>query len=323
MKDLISVIIPVYNVDPYLEDCLESIINQEYDNLEIILVDDGSTDRSGLICDEYAEKDKRIKVFHKENGGLSDARNFGLDIATGEYISFIDSDDYILSNYFSYLEQLISADNADIAVCQFIYVDEKGAFCELGGDRINETIIGNTNCMQYFLYSEAIDTTAWRKLFRRSLFINSGISFPKGRYHEDIFTTYKLIGRCNVIAVGSECLYAYRKRESSIVNSHFSPKRLDAIDGYVECYDYINTYYPQFRFKVSQNIINSIIVYGVKMLNSNVSASQYLSSFQSLFRKHVLNYLRSAKSIPNYIYAILGSINIRLLLYVSNIKNKY
>ena len=182
----ISIIVPVYNVEKYLKKCIDSIINQTYKNIEIILVDDGSKDSSGRICDEYIEKDKRIVTIHKKNGGLSDARNEGIKKATGKYLSFIDSDDYIEENMIGNLYKSIIENDSDISTCakiieysnKKIIKNNKSNFC-----------INNNEAMKRMLTFDEIDTSACDKLFKKDLFLN--IKFPVGRYYEDIITKEK------------------------------------------------------------------------------------------------------------------------------------
>lgn len=234
----ISVIIPVYNVEKYLKRCIESVINQTIKDLEIILVDDGSTDSSGRICDEYAKKDKRIKVIHKENGGLSDARNAGLDIARGYYISFVDSDDYIDNNMIEKLYYGCTKNNTDIAICDKILELENGKkfkekmynnSCELNQKETYENIL---------LYSPSV----WNKLFKRELFTD--IRFPKGKLYEDIITTNKLIDKSNKTFYVEGTYYHYIQRQNSIVHKNFNINKLDYINNAKELYEFILKRYP-------------------------------------------------------------------------------
>lgn len=218
MNPLISVIVPIYNVEPYLRPCLDSVLNQTYTNLELILVDDGSTDGCAALCDEYAAKDPRVRVIHKANGGLSSARNAGLDTARGEYISFIDADDGVSPRF---LELLLSA-GADIAQCGF------SRFCTL------ETQAKFSPCspreMTLRLHADAngVYTVVWNKLFRRALL--DGLRFPEGRLHEDEFFTWQTYWRAKSCAVTDTTLYYYRPRQGSIMAEGFKPQSLDAVD---------------------------------------------------------------------------------------------
>ena len=228
---LVSIIVPIYNVEQYLRECIDSIIKQTYKNLEIILVDDGSPDNCGQICDEYAKKDDRIKVIHKENGGLSSARNAGLDIATGEYISFIDSDDYVSNNFIEELYSLCIKCDADIAECDFVKFTDKIEVQKK--DKVIEKY--STIEMQEQIYTENYIKTivVWNKLYKKYLY--EKLRFPQGKINEDEFTTYKVFdSSLKNIAVTSEILYYYRYNENSIMGKKFNEKRLDVLEAYEE-----------------------------------------------------------------------------------------
>ena len=225
---VISIIVPVYKVEKYLEKCILSILHQTFKNFELILVDDGSPDNCPAICDEYAKKDNRIIVIHKNNGGLSDARNAGLSIAKGKYIGFVDSDDYIEQNMYELLLDKIVLKNADMAVCNYKYVDEQYQSIDnrnanmpindeiLGVDEYFNRLIGK--CGWYYV-------PAWNKLYSKSIFDN--IKFPKGKQHEDEFLIHHIVYRCNSIVCLRQSLYNYVQRSSSIMNQKFNPKNMD------------------------------------------------------------------------------------------------
>ena len=212
-KPLVSVIIPIFKVEQYLSRCVDSVIEQTYMNLEIILVDDGSPDRCPEICDEYALKDSRIKVIHKPNGGLSDARNAGIEIAKGGYLSFVDSDDVVHSQMIEYLmKPLIENNELKISECRFKRFESDQ---ELIGyvPNIKESIVFPYRL--YFLKRNL--TVAWGKIFEKSLF--ERVKFPYGRLHEDEFTTYKLIYDARSVSCTDSQLYLYRQRKGSIISS--------------------------------------------------------------------------------------------------------
>lgn len=226
MNSKISVVLPIYNVEKYLERCLESVINQTYRNLEIILVDDGSTDCSGQICDDYAAKDERIRVLHKVNGGLSDARNEGAKIATGEYLTYIDSDDYVMLTYVEYLYGLIEKYGTQIALCTHTVVFETGKKVPIGNG--DDELLSAEACMERMLYHDVIDTSAWAKIY--SIDLAKKITYPKGKLFEDIGTTYKFFLESGQIACGYEPQYFYIVRKNSIVTGAFNLKKLDMLE---------------------------------------------------------------------------------------------
>ena len=217
-KPLISVIIPIYKVEEYIHKCIDSVISQTYTNLEIILVDDGSPDRCGEICDEYARVDNRIKVIHKENGGLSDARNVGIEFATGSYITLLDSDDWIENKYIEKLYELLKVKKADISVCNFVKtyneniskVEDKVFIHEFSNIEALEELTG-----KYYLQM----VVAWGKLYKKELFEN--IRYPLGKTHEDEFTTHKLLYKASKIVFTTEPLLYYRQRKDSIMGAGF------------------------------------------------------------------------------------------------------
>lgn len=210
---LVSIIVPVYNVEKYLAECIESILNQSYENIEIVLIDDGATDSSGKICDAYAKKDSRIRVIHKVNGGLSSARNKGIEESCGSYLAFIDSDDKIHEDFVANLMRYITEDY-DIVQCAYARVYEDGTLIPC-----NQCCISDKGkaAQKYFLGKqgnpEPFDV-AFNKIYRRKLFQN--ISYPIGRVHEDIATTYRLFYEAKNIKTIPDILYYYRIRPGSI-----------------------------------------------------------------------------------------------------------
>lgn len=237
---MISVIVPVYKVEAYLDECVQSIVNQTYRDLEIILVDDGSPDHCGAMCDAWAAKDSRIKVIHKENGGLSDARNVGLDIASGEYIAFVDSDDWIMSDMYEKLLTAMKKESADISACNILscFPDRERAYgCE-------EYTVGDSEKILSMLYDDTVySVSAWNKLYRRELW--EDLRFPVGKICEDAFTTYLLVDKAERIVQIPDALYCYRIRENSIMTSAFSAKRMDEEEAWRYNYEFIDHHYPE------------------------------------------------------------------------------
>lgn len=226
MKPLISVILPIYNVAQFLPRCMESVCSQTYDNLEIILVDDGSPDDCGDICDKYAEKDNRIVVVHKQNGGLSDARNKGAEIANGEYITFIDSDDYVTDTYVEYLYSLIEKYHTRMSLCTHTVVFEKGNNIIYGNGK--DEVLTTEICLERMLYDDVINTSAWAKLYETEMVRK--FPYPVGKLFEDIATTYKFFMECGTIACGYKSQYFYMLRSSSIVYQKFNMKKLELLE---------------------------------------------------------------------------------------------
>ena len=226
MKPLISIIVPVYNVEAYLAKCVDSILAQTYTNLEIILVNDGSSDGCGRICDEYAKQDKRIKVIHKQNGGLSDARNVAIDVATGEFITFIDSDDYVTDDYIMTLYSLIEKYECKVSIALYNTFVE-GSKPKVVNRVYREDCQTNIKAIEEMFYQEKYDTASWAKLYHSSLFA-TGIRYPKGIVYEDLATTYLLIFQSDKVAFCNRRIYNYLLRRDSIEGSSFSSKKMDS-----------------------------------------------------------------------------------------------
>lgn len=223
-NNLISVIVPVYNVEKYLQRCVDSIVNQTYKNLEIFLVDDGSPDDCGAICDEYARKDKRIIVIHKENGGLSSARNAALDVAAGDYIMFVDSDDWVEPDFCMKALKM-----AIVHHVQIVAYGYQSFYMENGKTKKRYTnkprLVDSSEAIRHLiLRDDVIYNYAWNKIYERSLFEN--IRYPFGLLYEDNAVTYKLIARAKDIYVSDAILYNYVIRKDSISGVWFKPKAI-------------------------------------------------------------------------------------------------
>lgn len=241
-EKLISVIVPVYNVQPFLTRCVNSILNQTYKKIEIILVDDGSNDRSGVMCDELAKKDSRIIVIHKQNGGLSSARNTGLDVFRGEYVSFVDSDDYIEANM---LEELLNSNelnNTLLSCCGRFDVFDNNLNKRIGLCPRKNEVISSEDGIKRILTWDNLDSASCDKLFHRSLWTD--IRFPFGKISEDVAVMYKIFDKAGLISLISIPLYYYFHRVGSITTSSFSEKKFDVIDNVKSIEWFINAKYP-------------------------------------------------------------------------------
>ena len=237
-KNKISVIVPIYKVEKYLEKCLNSILNQTYKNLEIILVDDGSPDGCPKMCDDYSFKDSRIKVIHKKNGGLSSARNAGIEIATGEYISFVDSDDYIHKSTYEEMLKLIIKSDADICICNIEYVDEKGGLypIQFSSPIKDEELSVNQFFRKLVEPCEWYYVAAWNKLYRKEILDRK--VFPIGKIHEDEYSIHHIIGKCNKIVCTSRKYYYYVQRSGSIMSQRSINSTLDLTEAMLDRYNY-------------------------------------------------------------------------------------
>lgn len=252
LNEPISIIVPVYNVEPYLNRCVASLVHQTYSNLEIILVDDGSTDHSGEICDDWGKKDSRIQVFHKANGGLSDARNYGMQFATGNYLAFVDSDDWAEPDMYEVLYRLITTYHGDISMCAANSVDGEGKTITTHG--LPPAVAWNQDVTVYrgqdilkahLSKNNLINAGVWNKLYRRE--IVEGIQFPKGKLYEDVFTSYQFLARAQVLVKTKRHEYNYFQRENSICRQDLTLQNFDSIDANAARYNYIVDHAPELE----------------------------------------------------------------------------
>lgn len=237
----ISIVVPIYKVEAYLDRCIKSIVSQSYQNLEIILVDDGSPDQCPQMCDMWAQKDERIKVVHKQNGGLSDARNAGIHVATGSVVGFVDSDDWLEKDFCKTLLTVMNANKCDIVSCKFkkrYFQDEIFKIKETG----LITILDREQSMRALIEDNQVQQVVWNKLYRKKLI--EGITFAVGKCHEDEFWSYQVIGASERLGIVDYTGYNYYQRNDSIMGSDFSIKRLDAIEAKVWRQKYLERNFP-------------------------------------------------------------------------------
>lgn len=283
MGDLVSVVVPIYNVEKYLSKCIETIINQTYNNIEIILVNDGSTDNCLQICNDFREKDRRIKVINKKNGGLSDARNTGLKDAHGKYICFIDSDDYISNKYVEELYNLIIENNAQIALCNYEKVDEENK--SISKEDIESQTISGKTALEKFnetaFYPASV--VAWNKLYDINLFRN--IIYPEGKIHEDEFTTYKLFYLAKKVAITSKVLYYYRFVPTSIMNRKFNVKRLDKLEALEQRVNFFRDNKEEKLYRLA------LIDYQYLLVSHYLKCKKYLENSKKI-QKEILKKIR-------------------------------
>ena len=239
-EEKISIIVPVYNVEAYLEKCVESILKQTYTNLEILLVNDGSTDKSGELCDKLALRDHRIRVIHKENGGLSDARNRGIDEASSNLIGFIDSDDYIDEDMYETLYRQMVASKADLSMCG--HYDVYHQIPEKQVAEIKTWELMPEEAIKMVMEAKILSVTAVNKLYKKALF--EQLRFRIGKIAEDAFIMVDLIHQCSKVVATNEKKYYYFHRENSITTQKFSLKFLNVIEAYEQNAKIIKENYP-------------------------------------------------------------------------------
>ncbi len=307
---MISVVVPIYNVETYLKECIESIINQTYKNLEIILVDDGSTDNCGNICEEYALKDSRIKVIHKENGGLSSARNAGIDIATGEYITFIDSDDYVSLDMIEWMYNSLKKYNAELISC----ILTKNADLLGKGNREKIDVCSPKKALEYILKEKNIVTSACAKLYRTDLF--EGVRYPNGFIHEDFATTYKIFHKCTRIAYSEIPMYYYRYNPTSITKSKFSKNQLEYFKGAGELQEFIKEYYPSLKNAAISHSVRNSIAYMRRISAAGFNDKETIQFLTRNIRKNIFIYLFSTYKLTSKLYGLLISMSPNMALKI-------
>ncbi len=295
MEPLISVIVPIYNVEQYLCRCVDSIINQTYKNLEIILVDDGSPDNCPEICDDYAKKDNRIKVIHKKNEGSAEARNAGIRKSNGDYFWFIDSDDYASEKFLELLLYTAIMENSQIVECNSVKVDKESDFFfgfDLKINKINT--YNNDIAFEMLIDEDEFHHYVWNKIYHKTVI--NGIDFPKGKYIDDEYWTYKVFGRAQKISKIDTCLYCYVQHNSSAMNRNFNIKRLDMLEAKYEQINYVIKKYPSLYFKAKLDLFNACMFLSqssMKYLKSieNDTAVNYIKSYlpKCKFTKSELN----------------------------------
>lgn len=241
-NELISVLVPLYNVAPYLSTCIDSIINQTYSNLEILLVDDGSTDESGSICDSYAAKDKRIRVIHKKNEGQAVARNLCIEKASGEYLLFVDSDDIITPDHVETLYNLVKKYKCKVSLA-ILQTFKEGEFIKVVPSKYEEELLSPAKAVEYMNYQVKFDTWPVCKLYHKSIF-ESGIRYPVGKIFEDFAITYLLLFQSDKVAYCNKVIYYYLLRSNSTEGASFSEKKMD---GALEVLDSFNRHMDLIR----------------------------------------------------------------------------
>lgn len=288
MNAKVSIIIPIYNVQQYLQRCLDSVVNQQYTNLEIILVNDGSTDRSLEIAKEYETKDDRIKLISQLNKGLSDARNTGLKYATGDYITFIDSDDYVTPDYVSYMYNLLKRNNfnSPLAICSLMNVfEETGKKVNMGNNQ--EYTLSGEECIEKMCYQNLVDTCAYAKLGTRELYQN--FSFPVGKIFEDIGSSYKLFENSKTVECGFKPKYYYYIRNNSITTRKFDKSKLDLLEMTDQMAKSVKEKYPN----LSQAVLRRQVYARFSTLNQTMKADK--STDLKQIRSKLIAYIRRNK----------------------------
>ena len=309
----VSVVIPVYNSERYLSECLDSVVSQSYVDISIIVIDDGSSDSSGDICDRYASSDPRIRVIHTKNLGVSTARNTGIAESNSNYLCFIDSDDYVTPDYVEYMLKLITDEQADISVCQRASIKQR--FKE------NKILTDNQTCMRSLIESGDIDTVVWGKLYKRSLF--DGVLFPAGKRYEDEFTTYKLIAKTNRLVIGCDSKYYYRKNENSFMNQPYSDKDFEWIEAMLEQKAFISQNYPDLVSSANARIIYAVNKCTEKISAAGVFPKDRIEVFQDLYRAYESDFIKGKSSFAAKLFSVAATINLKAAMKLLNARGTH
>lgn len=320
---MISVILPVYNVEDYLHYAMDSLEKQTYKNFEIILVNDGSTDNSGKLCDEYSEKYSNVKVFHKENGGLSDARNFGVQKAKGEFITFLDPDDYLEAYSLELLAGIQEKYNCDIVSTRVKATELYNVYSNyslMKRDFENVTHMDNDVFLEEALYDIVATVSACGKLYRKSIL---EIPFPKGRIYEDLYIISEHVGKANKIVHTPLQIYNYYKRQGSIVNSKFTSKQYDFFDAINH-----NRGIIKGKYNNKQNLENAVnakeVAGGLKICNTAYLTNlNDVNKINSILKKNKMSFLLNKRiNIKFKIKYILFTLFPKIFYRIKNILKK-
>ena len=323
--ELVSIIVPIYNVQVFLLECLNSIANQSYKNIEILLIDDGSTDDSSSIASSYVKKDARFKYFRKENGGLSSARNYGIERATGSWLMFIDSDDIVSPLFVEHMLNLVLKTKTSLGICLYKRFKASG--------EIDESDIYNSceyKVADYMKLYELIDTPvmmlAWNKIYKSNLFID--VRYPEGKIHEDLGTTYKIFDKLDKYSFFDEKLYFYRINKDSISLSKISIRKLDVIDFYLDqllfykCkYETSKEYYLFYKFAS----LRFFKIFGTLLSYKKIRYENYNSFKRSVnlsFKKNYKIILQSKIGLGRKLVMFLSCHKVTLLATLSKIKQR-
>ena len=299
----VSIIIPIYNAENHLDKCIRSLLEQTREDIEIILVNDGSSDGSESICRSFCEKDRRVRLITQENAGVSAARNTGLDHAEGGLITFIDSDDHVEPDYIEYLSDLLEQSGSDIACCQHEETTVLPEAC---------LIEGSEECLREYLASNVIFPSVWGKIYRKELF--DGIRFPVGKRFEDNYILFRLLDRADSVMVGNLCKYHYLSNSESFVNEEFSLTQMQIVDAMLLQREFIAGKYPALSLYA-----NALVVYAanrclLKMADSGVYIKDEVRKLKPLYKSYGKDFLKGNSSISAKRFSKVARISPKLAM---------
>lgn len=309
---MISVIIPVYNVKDYLHECVESIFAQTYTDLEIILVDDGSTDGSSELCEDFAKKDARVHVIHQKNQGPSAARNAGLEAMHGDYVAFLDSDDYWLPTAMDHMLSLSQKYSADYVVCPCLRLEpDKSLHPYNNHARANGTEVFDGNArMESYISLRKQTNAVWGKLYTRRLF--NEIRFAPGKIMEDVFISYQLIHAASRVVIDETPQYVYRNRANSLMTSAVSIRNYDVIEGRQLEADFVSQHYPELSGHVQARLCSAAVELSIITARGKFSNAEKDRILQAVLRRNLRPYLKHYRNRKRKVIAILDAVSLRM-----------
>lgn len=322
LKDLVSIIVPIYNVEKFLPRCIESICNQTYENIEILLINDGSTDESEQICVDFMARDPRIRYFLKENGGLSDARNYGIERACGKYLAFIDSDDFVESDFILRLYDALVQQNASVAIAGFSKVDENGTILKKEQLENEELVLtGREVCKKLHSEKGQVFVVAWNKLYKKELFTN--LKYAKGKLHEDEYLAYQLFYEIEPIAIVEECLYYYVERRESITRTQMTDLRFECLIEYqLLRIDFFNSKNDSELLTLNQQAFLLFVIQFLEQNRSGFVTPEKKAKLRGLYTK-IYKELMNQNSKVHFLHRLfylLGYLNLDLAVFLYRIK---
>ena len=318
----VSLIVPVYNVSNYLPRLMETVLSQTYKNLEIILIDDGSTDGSGMICDEYEAKDSRIKVIHKSNSGVSDARNAGIEYASGEYLVFADGDDYLACDYVEYLLNLCLENDSDMSCCAWT-IDNNGKQLNCNYRKYEPGLYrGNKDAMRAMLTTRLLSSSVWGKMYKRNVFDN--VRFPEGsNYYEDDATMYRLVANADSVAIGGESKYFYTLRDDSLIHRSFNENNLKMIEVFEKRCAFIEKEYPELSVYARSDILMAVNHCIIKMCDERLFDHPVIKELKAYYKRYEKDFLKGISYFPSKLFSIVAFISIQLAMRLYCLSGKH
>ena len=317
----VSLIVPVFNVSSYLPRLMETVLSQTYREIEIILIDDGSSDSSGEICDKYQLQDDRIKTFHTPNKSAADARNTGIDVSTGDYIVFADGDDYLANDYVEYLLRLCTENNADMSCCAWS-TDFNGSIKKCSYRKNEQGLyLGNHEAMRALLTTRLMSSSVWGKMFKRKLF--DGIRFPEGsNYYEDEATIYRLVAKADSVAVGDESKYFYVMRNESLTHRSFDDNNLKIIKVFEERCSFIEENYPELTLFARSDVLMVVNHCVIKLSSEKLYDHPAINGLKSYYKRYEKYFLKGISYLPAKLFSLVAFVNIRLAMRLYRLSGK-